>query len=239
MVNGTDHYPIKNLLAWLKTLRQRDDYAARLYSVGPAVPAISYPFKGTYYQTQGFSTRHPGIDWALTTGTPLYAAHAGQVVKAGQDWTGYGWVVCIKSDALGLYSVYGHLNYRAGIVVRVGQWVEEREHIGYSDNTGNSTGPHLHFELRIPPYGYGGNCINPLPYLRVWGTEPTPPPPSQRASCWRNSPIIKKNNGKKVGLYRAGTVLETGRVVGDWTYVPGQHGQPDGFVKTGNLTKVL
>lgn len=239
-MTATDRYPIKDAWAWMQGLLQRDDCSdARLFAAALAIPYLSNPFQGGYYVTQQFHDRHPAIDWGMPVSTPLYAAHAGQVVLARQDWTGYGWVIAIKDDARGLYSVYGHLNYAAGIGVRVGQWVAEREYIGRSGNTGNSTGPHLHFELRVPPYAYGRNCVNPRPYLRAWDAPPppTPPPAGNRARCLRNSPIIKKNTGRKVGLHAAGTVLTIGGTNGSWTYVAAQNGQPAGWVKTANLVR--
>lgn len=238
---GTDYYPLKNLGAWLRDLFTPEDYGARVFAASLSVPYMSNPFKGIRPVTQGYRSGHPAIDWGMAIRTPLYAAHSGQVVIARKDNTGYGYVIAIKDDQRGLYSVYGHLDGQTAIAVRVGEWVQEREHIGYSGNTGNSTGPHLHFELRVPPYGYGGNCINPAPYLRAWNDSPppTPPPPAgTRARCVRNSPIIKKNTGRKVGLYSAGAELTIGGVNGSWTYVPGQYGQPDGWVKTANLVKV-
>jgi len=248
----SDRYPIKDLLADVREWFTRRDEITRMAAMA-AIPQISRPFKGGFPVTQSyFADRHPAIDWGMPIGTALYAAHAGQVVKAGADSTGYGYVVVIKDDSRGLYTVYGHLNYQAAIVVRVGQWVAERQHIGNSGTTGNSTGPHLHFELRVPPYAYRTNCVNPLPYLAVW-SDPTPPPPNppppnppppnpppgSRCVTLRNSPVIKKKTGKKVGLYPAGKVLaNVGGVSGDWTYVPGQYGQPDGWVKTANLRRL-
>lgn len=209
---------------------------------GLAIPMMSRPFPGGAPVTQSFGGRHYGVDWGIPTGTPLYACHAGQVVAARSDTTGYGWVICIKSDALGVYTVYGHLNYAAGITVRTGQWVAEREHIGYSDNTGNSTGPHLHLELRVRPYGYPGACVNPLPYLAAWSTQPappTPPPTSSRARTLRNAPVrpTKKATGK-IGVYPAGVLLAVGSDNGAWTWVPAQMGRPAGFVKSAHLVRV-
>jgi len=92
----------------------------------------------------GWKCYNGGVDWAVPTGTPIKAAAVGTITKAGYDGTGYGVHVRIQhgSDYL---TLYGHL---ASFCVRIGQHVEAGEVIGHSDNTGNSTGPHLHFELR-------------------------------------------------------------------------------------------
>jgi len=109
------------------------------------------PFTGDYQITQSFgekitdSNGHSGIDYALPLGTPVLAAADGIVEKAGVDNTGYGNVIIIRhfrTDG----TVYAHLRNWA---VQVGQKVKAGEIIGYSGNTGNSTGPHLHFEYRM------------------------------------------------------------------------------------------
>jgi len=242
---GTDYYPIKNALAWVRKMFAREDYGARVFAASLAIPYMSNPFKGIRVITQGFSSTHRGVDYGMAIRTPLYAAHYGQVVIARKDNTGYGYVIAIKDDARGLYSVYGHLDGQTAIVVRVGQWVQEREHIGFSGNTGNSTGPHLHFELRVPPYGYGGNCVNPLPYLKVWNDAPTPTPPppeptSNRYRTLSKVKLIKKNTGKVVGQFAAGVTLELGSVTSDGRhyYCPAQLGQPAGFVPVGKVIRV-
>ncbi|MEG1932358.1 MAG: M23 family metallopeptidase, partial [Pygmaiobacter sp.] len=90
-------------------------------------------------------------------GAPVVASLAGtvQVVKYGS--TGYGYYVII--DHGGNYkTLYGHLS---GITVTAGQPVTQGQTIGYVGSTGNSTGPHLHFEIRV-----AGEKVDPLPYVR-------------------------------------------------------------------------
>lgn len=105
--------------------------------------------------TKGASTNHKGIDWAVPIGTSVVASNAGTVVHAG--WaSGYGYAVYIN-HADGRQTRYGHLSK---VLVKTGQTVSQGERIALSGNTGRSTGPHLHFEIRI-----NGSAVNPLKYL--------------------------------------------------------------------------
>jgi hypothetical protein len=92
----------------------------------------------------GWQFYNGGIDWAVPTGTPVKAAQKGKVTMTRSDATGYGTHVRIQHDK-GYLTVYGHMS---SFMVAEGDAVEAGQVIGLSDNTGNSTGPHLHFELR-------------------------------------------------------------------------------------------
>ncbi len=105
--------------------------------------------------TKGASTSHGGIDWATPIGTAVAASSGGTVVKAGWG-SGYGYVVYINHPD-GKQTRYGHLSK---VLVKVGQTVKQGEKIALSGNTGRSTGPHIHFEIRV-----GGAAVNPLNYL--------------------------------------------------------------------------
>lgn len=108
--------------------------------------------------------KHSGQDFAVNIGTAVLAVHSGTVVTAG--WGGaYGNNIVIKHGS-GTYSQYGHLSK---IKVRVGQRVGAGQRIGLSGNTGNSSGPHLHFEIRRTPV-YGSE-VSPLPFLRHHGVS--------------------------------------------------------------------
>ncbi|MGA8113626.1 MAG: M23 family metallopeptidase, partial [Actinocatenispora sp.] len=106
-----------------------------------------------------WGTNHPGVDLAIGTGLPVHAAHSGTVSIAGWDG-GYGNGVEINVGH-GLSTVYGH---NSRVVVAPGQHVRRGQLIAFSGSTGDSTGPHCHFELRR-----NGIPFNPLPFLRAHG----------------------------------------------------------------------
>jgi len=93
-----------------------------------------------------------GSDLAVNSGTPVHAAMSGVVEVAGWD-TGYGNYIILK-HANGMETVYGH---NSKLLVKVGQSVKQGDTISLSGSTGYSTGPHVHFEVRVD-----GHCINPL-----------------------------------------------------------------------------
>lgn len=123
--------------------------------VWPAYGTISSGFGSRKRPKAGASTYHQGIDIAVSSGTSVEATRGGTVTAAGWQ-SGYGYVVYIDHGG-GISSRYGHLSR---ILVHVGQTVSQGEVIARSGNTGNSTGPHLHFEIRI-----NGVAVNPLGYL--------------------------------------------------------------------------
>ncbi len=113
-------------------------------------------------------TRHDGIDIGVPVGTPVYAAAAGEVVVSkyyltgnydGSYRDGYGNYVMI--DHGDYYTLYGHLQYKK--VVSAGQSVSKGQLIAYTASTGNSTGPHLHFEVRKSS-SYG-SAVNPMQFF--------------------------------------------------------------------------
>ncbi|MFE7100207.1 M23 family metallopeptidase [Streptomyces erythrochromogenes] len=116
-----------------------------------------------------WARKHSGQDFAVPVGTPVNAAAAGVVVKAGPNGGGdgpaYGNAVVIK-HANNTYSQYAHLSK---IQVKVGQKVSVKQRIALSGNTGNSSGPHLHFEIRTTP-NYG-SALNPVAFLRTNGVS--------------------------------------------------------------------
>lgn len=100
------------------------------------------------YKSQGFSLSHPGIDFAAPHGTPVYAVDDGCVVLAATGWNGgYGKTIILNIG--GGYSIrYAHLSgFAKGL--SSGDCYEAGDLIGYNGNTGRSTGPHLHFEVRL------------------------------------------------------------------------------------------
>ncbi|MFF5455182.1 transglycosylase family protein [Streptomyces sp. NPDC012950] len=122
---------------------------------------------GTRYGKPGSSWSsgyHTGVDFPVPTGTSVKAVAAGRIVSAG--WAGaYGYQIVLRHDD-GRYSQYAHLS---ALTVREGQRVGAGQRIARSGSTGNSSGPHLHFEVRTGP-GYGSD-IDPLAYLRARGVS--------------------------------------------------------------------
>ena len=99
---------------------------------------------------------HSGVDLSAPEGTPVYATAMGVVTGAG--WLGsYGLLVEL-AHADQIQTRYGHLSR---LVVSAGDLVEPGQLIGYVGSTGRSTGPHLHYEVRLR-----GAAIDPLPYMR-------------------------------------------------------------------------
>lgn len=120
-------------------------------------------------RVNGWTNYNGGIDWAVASGTSLVAAQAGTVYVARRDATGYGNHVRIE-HADGYQTIYGHM---MDFAVQPGDRVQAGQVIGRSDNTGNSTGPHLHFELRL-----NGVAIDPAPLLvTTFKTESPESPP--------------------------------------------------------------
>ena len=105
----------------------------------------------------GHAAMHAGLDFRAPIGTPIHAAAAGRVSFVGQK-SGYGNVVEIDHGA-GLITRYAHMS-RFG--TRVGQQIAAGDVIGAIGSTGRSTGPHLHFEVRI-----NGRAVNPRPFLET------------------------------------------------------------------------
>ncbi len=102
-----------------------------------------------------WGTLHAGVDWYVGMGTTVYASCGGTVIQAG--WNGgYGYCVTMQ-HADGKQTRYAHLS---SVECSVGQHLDQYEVLGYSGSTGDSTGPHLHFEIII-----NGSQVDPLPYL--------------------------------------------------------------------------
>jgi murein DD-endopeptidase MepM/ murein hydrolase activator NlpD len=126
-------------------------------SVTPSAAGLIWPVQGPI--TSPFGPRwggfHPGIDIGVPTGTPIHAAAAGTVIYCG--WMdGYGNLVVIDHHNT-LSTAYAH---QSRIASSCGQNVAQGDVIGYVGCTGNCTGPHLHFEVRVD-----GNPVDPMLYL--------------------------------------------------------------------------
>lgn len=128
--------------------------------------AFLFPVKGTItvsalYPTYPSGTPHSGLDLACPINTPIVAANSGTVVKIDNACkTTYGKFIKIQSDTPSgtIYCIYAHLNQ---ICVKEGDIVSAGSVIALSGNTGNTTGPHLHFGVK----NSAGINVNPIPYL--------------------------------------------------------------------------
>lgn len=116
---------------------------------------FSWPSAG--YVSQGYWGGHPALDIAGWVGSPVTAADGGYVVLAGGGWNGGYGVHVIVDHGNGFSTLYAHLN---SVFVSPGMTVSKGQQLGTMGNTGNSTGPHLHLEVR-----YGGVPYNPANYL--------------------------------------------------------------------------
>lgn len=121
-------------------------------------PTYQRPINGGTFSS-GYGLRmgvmHYGVDWSCNVGTSVKASRDGVVTRAGW-YAGYGYCVDIQHED-GSMTRYGH---NSRVIVSTGQEVKQGEEIALSGNTGDSTGPHLHFEIWI-----GGRRVNPLDYV--------------------------------------------------------------------------
>ncbi|PRH77409.1 peptidase [Streptomyces solincola] len=161
---------IRKAEARLKAAREAKERANR-EAERKRLNSFQAPVAGSYVSTSYHagggmwsSGSHTGIDFHAASGTQVVAVGAGTVVEAG--WGGaYGNNVVIRMND-GTYTQYGHLSQ---LSVSVGQSVLPGQQIGLAGSTGNSSGPHLHFEARSGE-GYGSD-IDPVSYLRSHGVN--------------------------------------------------------------------
>lgn len=150
-----------------------------------------------YYQRYSYDgvplKGHNGLDFGTPVASVIVAVDAGTVIEMANDEDGYG--LYVKMKHIWGESLYAHLSKQ---LVTVGQAIKKGQSVGLSGNTGVSTGPHLHFGLRINPYsrndGWGGYS-DPLPYLQDASLSETPEKPSSLTL----EQIFKKV-GEKYGL---------------------------------------
>jgi len=108
--------------------------------------------------TQYYGLRHTGVDIAGSAGLPNYAVRDGVVVKSQCGWNGgYGCYIILDHGS-GVQTLYGH---NSKLLVSVGEYVAQGQVIALLGSTGRSTGPHLHFEIRL-----NGRRTNPLKFIR-------------------------------------------------------------------------
>jgi murein DD-endopeptidase MepM/ murein hydrolase activator NlpD len=144
----------------LESQMDRWELLQKVMAALPVIPpldqfTISSTFGARKDPINGTSAFHSGLDMAAWYDTPVYAPAPGRVVFAG--WRGkYGRLVEID-HGMGIHTRYGHLKK---ILVEVGDEVERRDKIGKVGSSGRSTGPHVHWEVRID-----GKAVNPMPFL--------------------------------------------------------------------------
>lgn len=136
-----------------------------LLAASRALPVVDFPISAAYGIPGSWAAgHHTGVDFATPTGTTVRSAGPGTVVLAGYAGD-YGNAVIVRMTD-GYYALYAHLSE---ISVEYNEWIETGEEIGKSGDTGNSTGPHLHFEIRTGPT-YGTD-VDPLAYLADHGVS--------------------------------------------------------------------
>lgn len=162
--------------AFLKTLPTVSAPATPPPTTPPPAPATDYvkPVPGGVIQAfhntdAGYGLGyHTGVDLAAPSNTPVKAVHGGTVVSVNGAGSAYGNHVVIK-HADGVYTLSAHLN---SVSVSVGQTVTTGQQIGLSGSTGNSSGPHLHFELRNQATAYAdGVFSDPIAWLKSHGVN--------------------------------------------------------------------
>lgn len=136
---------------------ERAEREARLQRPLFVLPTRGIPTSGFGYR---WGALHGGIDVANSIGTPIYAVSDGVVIETG-PWGGYGGIVRLRHSD-GTVTLYAHVNTAT---VNVGQRVMAGDQIATMGNSGNSTGPHLHFEVLLS----GSNQIDPVPWLAKRG----------------------------------------------------------------------
>ena len=145
------------------------------------------------YPTYPSGKIHRGVDFGYPSGTPIGSANSGEVVGINADGSAYGNHVKVKGDN-GLYFLYAHMTSTA---VNKGDRVNAGQLLGYSGSTGNSTGPHLHYEVRNGTGNYKQD-IDPYPYITssLWSigdTSGTPSAPGNSTSEDSNSSESSEN----------------------------------------------
>lgn len=146
-------------------------YSSPVYGGSVTSRGFTWPTRGAYNISSYYGYRNPSISgWGFhggldiiryggSTGVPVVAAASGTVVTAYSGWSGYGHTVVINHGN-GITTRYAHMQ-PGSLCVRAGQYVYQGQQIGRIGSTGNSTGPHLHFEVLVY-----GRKVNPLNYIR-------------------------------------------------------------------------
>jgi murein DD-endopeptidase MepM/ murein hydrolase activator NlpD len=153
---------------------------------------------------------HVGADYAAPSGTPIVAVKDGKVLEAknGTTWGAAYGIAAVIDHGNGLRAIYAHMSK---IEVKAGDTIKEGQKIGEIGSTGNSTGPHLHLEVRVSPWRYNDKDVDPDALLS--GTRPVsakdsiksaapaaptkPAAPAKKASAPAKKAVAKKAAPKK------------------------------------------
>jgi murein DD-endopeptidase MepM/ murein hydrolase activator NlpD len=140
--------PYANILTALTSLSGASSDSSSVVTNSPHGAPVNGPL------TQNYHPGHNGLDFGVVVGTPAKATMDGKVISAGWNNEGYGNLVIVENGSYKTY--YAHLSQ---IPVQVGQTVKAGEVVGLTGNTGHSTGPHIHYEVR-----YNGKPIDPTSF---------------------------------------------------------------------------
>jgi Membrane proteins related to metalloendopeptidases len=177
-----NRYQSKNVQATQKAEEKRDQDRF----ITPTKGKNTSDFGMRKHPISGAHAMHKGMDIAAPTGTPVQATKAGKVVATGYDADGAGNFVVVDHGG-GVKSKYFHLNE---INVKEGQELKAGQQLGTVGSTGDSTGPHLHFEVHI-----NGEAVDPEPLLR--GEAPVTPPPEAGTSMAGDSSSSSLGGGSR------------------------------------------
>lgn len=142
----------------IEKMARSNDKLATTPSIWPTAGEVTSRFGWRNSPWGGGSELHQGIDIANSMGTPIVAVADGQVVRSEASG-GYGNIVQIDHGN-GIVTLYGH---NSSIIVNVGQSVRKGQIISYMGSTGRSTGPHVHYEVRI-----NGTAIDPIRFMVLY-----------------------------------------------------------------------
>lgn len=162
--------------------RERAETIPQMPAILPTSGALTSGFGMRFHPIHRVRKMHAGVDFLVNTGTPIYATGDGIVQVAGVS-SGYGKNIRIRHPKAKRTTLYAHLS-RFADGIRPGTRVKRGDVIGYSGNTGLSTSPHLHYEIR----GANGAPINPV-YSFAPGVQPSEYQELVRAAESANAPL--------------------------------------------------
>lgn len=166
IASGTKDMLINNAVKYVQSFFDQFSSSEDGSGSGSLAPHFGSPFK----ESSGYGPRaggfHKGIDFAAPLGTPIPAQYGGTVVQAGPA-SGFGNWVVIKPSGASVDTIYGHMKR---MKVKTGDHVKAGQIIAWVGSEGQSTGPHVHYELRA---GLGGKSYNPMTYGAGKGAKPS------------------------------------------------------------------